>query len=141
MSNAVHGYGTQLQMGDGIGGYTTVAEVTEVGSPKVSANMVDVTNMMSTSGWREKLPTLLDGGDVSFKVNYLPADATHDGTAGFISLLKNRTRRSWKIILPDAGTTTWVFDAYVSGFEGGIPLDGVLTASLTLAITGAPTLP
>ena len=51
---------------------TTIAEVRDVGGPEQSAETDDATNQSSTGFYREKVSTLLDGGDFSFDCNYLP---------------------------------------------------------------------
>jgi len=54
--------------------------------------------------------------------------------------LKNRTKRNFQLVFPDVGATTWAFAAYVTGFEPSAPVDDLLGASVTLKITGQPTL-
>lgn len=141
MSNAVHGYGTSLQVADAVGVYTTVAEVKSIDGPQLDGNVVDVTNMDSSQGWREKIVTLMNAGQISFEVNYIPTGATHNATTGVLSLLKNRTKRNWKITYPDTGATVLgPFEAYVQSFRISAPLEGVLTGAVTLEVTGIPTL-
>lgn len=138
---AISAHGTLLKIGDGGGTevFTTIAEVRTIGGPKIEAIIKEVTHH-SSAGWVEKLPVLLDAGDVEFEVNFLPTDATHSYSTGLIKDLVNKTKRNFKLVFPDGGSTTWTFSAYVSNFEPDENADEELMASFTLSITGAPTL-
>ncbi len=143
MSNANFAQGTLLKLGDGatpVEGFTTIAEVTDIGGPSLALEIADVTNHSSLEGWREKIGTLLDAGEVSLSINYQPTHSTHNNTTGLIRDLRARTKRNFQLIFTDAGLTTWLFTALVTGFEPGEPIDGQLTADITLTITGKPTL-
>ena len=142
MSNAVFAHGTLLKAGDGAATevFTTVAEVTDIGGPSLALDPVEVTNHDSTAGWREFIGGLLDGGEVTLTINYIPANATHNATNGLIADMTARTKRNFQLVFPDSGTTTWSFTALVTAFEPGEPIDAQLTADVTLKITGQPTL-
>lgn len=119
--------------------FTTVAQVRSITGPGISANVVDITTHSATDPWRTKITTLLDAGDVSFEISFIPTDATHDHTSGLLLDFENRTLRNWQMVFPDSGATTWAFQAYVSKFSVTAPVDGVLTAAISLTITGKPT--
>lgn len=140
MSSALAAKGTLLKVGDGAGSetFTTIAEVLSIGGPSISQEALDVTNHSSTSGWKEYVGGLNDGGEVTFEVNYLPTNATHNATAGVLNDLENRTLRNFQLVFP--GSTTWSFAALVTKFEPSAPVDGVLRASISLKLSGVPTL-
>lgn len=139
MTNAVSGYGTLLQIDDGAGNYTTVAEVKDITGPGYEADTIEATNHSSSGAWREWLSGLLDGGEVTFDVNYLPGNATHDESAsGLFGLLLNRTRRNFRLVWPVTPTERVTFLGIVTGFEPSAPVDDVLTASVTVKVTGSP---
>lgn len=142
MTSAIGAYGTLLKIGDGGGPetFTTVAEVVNISAPSLALDTIDVTNHSSTAAWREFVAGLLDAGEVTFDINYIPTAATHNATNGLIRDLKNRTKRNFKLVFPDSGSTTWDFSAYVTGFEPDAPVDDKLAASVTLKLTGQPTL-
>lgn len=143
MSNALFALGTLLQIGDGAATsevFTTIAEVSDIGGPEIALESVEVTNHSSPSGWREKIGGILDGGNISLTINYQPTHATHNNTAGLIADLRQRTKRNFQLVFTDSGTTTWSFTALVTSFSPAEPIDGALTAEITLEITGAPTL-
>jgi predicted secreted protein len=139
---ATAGFGTLLKIGDGgtPETFTTIAEVQNISGPGLKMETVDVTSHSSTGAWRQKVATLLDAGDVTFDVLFSPTAPTHSQTSGLLRDMKNRTARNFTLTFPNVGATVWTFPAYVTGFEPGEPVDGALTASVTLTISGAPTL-
>lgn len=143
MSDAVAGFNSLLQIGDGATpteNFTTIAEVKDISGPSLSLNPVGVTNQSSTGGWAEFIGGLLDAGEVTFDINYLPTHATHNAATGLIRDLVNRTKRNFKLIFPNAGATTWAFTALVTAFSPSEPVADALTASVSLKISGQPTL-
>jgi len=138
----ISAFGTLLKIGDGGDPetFTTIAEVSSISGPGLSLDTIDVTHHSSTAGWREFVGGLLDAGEVSFDINYTPTDATHDASTGLIKDMVDRTVRNFQLVFPDTGNTTWSFSALVTGFEPSEPIDDKLAASVTLKLTGQPTL-
>ena len=120
---------------------TTVAGVTNISGPGLTLETIDVTNHSSTSGWREHVGGLKDGGEVSLDIVYDPAEATHmNASGGLLYELDQGTSESFSLTFSDTGATVWSFTAFVTSFEpSGAVADG-LTAAVTLKITGVPTL-
>jgi predicted secreted protein len=142
MTNALAGYGVLLKIGDGGGSetFTTIAEVKDIEGPELELEAKEVTSHDSPAGWREYIGTLLSGGEVSFDVNFIPTNATHSYSAGLIKDLVNRTKRNFKLVFPDGGSTTWTFAALVVGVKPSGPVEDELSAEVTLQVTGQPTL-
>lgn len=129
-------FGTLLKLGG-----TTIAGVKDISGPNLSLATPEVTNHSSTSGWREYVAGLKDGGEVTFTINYDPAGATHmNASGGLLYLLDQGSSGSFSLTFPDSGATAWSFTAFVTAFDPGLPVDGVMEGSVTLKITGAPTL-
>ena len=140
MSSATSGFGTLIKAGDAASPevFTTIAEVTNLSGPSLTTETIDVTNHSSASNFREKIASLKDGGEVTFSINYLPANATHkDATGGILNDWKNRTARNFQIVWSDSGSTTWPFTGIVTGFTPTAPIDGALTADVTITISAA----
>ena len=142
MTNALAGYGVLLKIGDGGGSetFTTIAEVRDIEGPELELEAKEVTSHDSPGGWREYIGTLLTGGEVSFDLNFIPTNATHSYSAGLIKDLVNRTKRNFKLVFPDGGSTTWTFAALVKGFKPSAAVEDELAAEATLQVTGQPTL-
>jgi predicted secreted protein len=138
---ATSGYGCVIKRGDGGGPevFTTIAGITNIGGPGMKADMIDVTSMDSP-GWKQYIVGLIDGGEFSLDINFMPQDATQSYTNGLLKDFANRTLRNFKLVLSDAAVTTWAFAAVVTGFEITAPVDGKLGAKVTLKISGQITL-
>lgn len=96
------------------------------------------TLVVNTFGWRNHLATLLDAGEVTVDLNFVPTNATQSGTAGILLDLKNKTRRNFQMLWSDG--TEWDYAAFVTGFKPGAAVDGKLSATVTMRMTGQPTL-
>lgn len=142
MTEAISAFGTLLKIGDGGSpeNFTTIAEVKDISLSHFARDMIDVTTHSSTEGWREFMAGLKSGGEVTFEINFLPTDATHSYAAGLLHDWEGGTLRNFKIVLTDAGNTTWTFAAIVSDFVPKAPVSGALTAAVTLKLSGKPTL-
>jgi len=133
-SNVTSTSGAQNLTGGANDAFTTIAEVKSITGPNFSLETIDATHHQSPSGHREILPSFKSAGEVGFDLNFLPGVGTHQT---LFTLWSNRTLRKYKIIYPDSGTTDWTFDAYVTGLSIGAPIDDILSASVTLMISGA----
>jgi len=134
--------GTLLKTGDGTSPevFTTIAQVVSIGGPSLSLDPLDVTSHSSLEGNKEFVGGLIDGGELTLEINFDPADATHNQAAGLLKLLKDRTIRNFELVFSDTASTKWTIPALVTGFEPGAPVDGKLSASVTLKVSGVPTL-
>ncbi len=136
---ATRGRGTKLQMQVGTP-YVTIAEVLDISGPTLARSTIDVTNHDSAADYREFITGTLDGGEVTFDVNYLPADPDHDATTGLIAVFESGAITNFKLIFTDSGTTTWDFAGLVVGFEVSAAIEDQLKASCTIKLSGQPTL-
>ena len=135
--------GTQLQMGDGATpteNFTPIAHLGDIQAPAIKLDTVEVTSHSDT--WKQRVATLLDGGDVTLSLNFDPAEATHKNAAGGITYAQlNKTLKNWKIQLPDQANSIIAFAAYVTDFQIDAPVAGKLAAKLKLQVSGAVTMP
>ena len=138
-SSAFWAYGSTLQLGNGATPevFTSIAEITELTPPAMSRDDIDVTNHGSADGYREFLPGLRDGGEVSCVANWLPNNATHDETTGLLESFNDDELHNWKIILPDT-IATIAFSGFLTAFEPDLPLEEQGTLSFTIKVSGKP---
>lgn len=120
--------------------FTTIAQVRDISGPGLSLDVEDVTTHDSTGAWEEVVATVLRSGEVTLDLVWDPATPTHSNGVGLLAVMPRRATRNFKVIFPDAASTTWSFAAEVTGFEPDAPHDGALTASVTLKLTGEVTL-
>ncbi len=140
-SSAIWAYGSILQLGDGATPevFTAIAEITELTPPQMSRDDIDVTSHQSSDGYREFISGLRDGGEVSFKANWLPTNSTHDGTTGILETFNDDVNHNWKIILPNT-LITIAFSGFLTAFEPDLPLEEQAQLSGTIKVSGKPTI-
>jgi len=120
--------------------YTTIAQVSALSGPSISGETVDVTTHDSPSGFRQFVAGLVDPGEVTFDLVFDYDVGTHaNASGGILYPLHQRTGRAFKITFTDSTPITVVFDAFVTSFEPDMSIDGAMTASLTLKLTGVLT--
>lgn len=129
----INAFGVQLQLGDGLGAYTAIANVTSV-NPSIERETIDVTAHDSPGGWLEKLGGLKDGGELTANVNYDPTK--HDV---LLDEFEKDDPSPWRVVWPDAAAY-WDVDAILTGFSPEGPHDDKATAEITLAVSGQPLL-
>lgn len=135
-------FGTLLQVGDGGDpeNFTTIGQVRDIGGPEYTRDTVESTHHSSPSGFEEHVGTIKRGNEVTFEINLDPSDATHDATNGLKADYESGVERNFQLVRADAGTTTDSFTALVTGVSEAHPVNGKLTANITLKLTGAPTI-
>lgn len=140
MTDAKAAFGTELQLGDGADPevFTKIAELIDP-SDEGSSEVVDVTAHTAPNPFREKIVTLLDAGEVTFDVNWVPSHATHNTTNGLRKIWVNRELRNWKLVFPTDPAVEDDFSAYVTNIGRSFPVAEGMQGSITLTITGKPT--
>lgn len=138
-TNAKIGHGVLLKIEDDNSpqNMVTVGEINSVSGPSISRDAVDATHSESPEKYREFIPGLKDGGDVTCELNMVPGSA---GTTLLLSQLDKDVPSACQILLPTTPAYAWTFEAILTGFEPDHPVEDKMTASVTLKITGKPTL-
>lgn len=128
------GFGALLKRGDGGNpeAFTTIAEVTNIGEVTTKLNVVDATHMESADAHMEKIPTILESGDITVDLNFLPGDTTQTALRNDAM---NRSLRNFQITVPGTAKV-FSFSAYVTSIGPAIPHDGKMVQSVTLTPTG-----
>ncbi|RYE64060.1 MAG: phage tail protein, partial [Oxalobacteraceae bacterium] len=81
MTEARIGYGTRYEIWNAtlpVPAFVFVAEVTSVTPGAASADRIDATHMMSPGRRREYIAGLIDNGEASFEINWVPGSATDE---------------------------------------------------------------
>lgn len=118
---------------------TTIGQVTSITAPSMEMGSVETTHLTSTA--RTFLPTIFDGAEVQFTVEWNDQDAalTQDDV---FTQFKAGTVDAWQIVYTwDDGGTTYTtevdFSAFVTAFPiDEVTVDNIATASITLKVTG-----
>lgn len=141
MGDGLAAFGTAFQIGNGATPevFTSIAEVVAIGGPGLAMEVVDVTSHGSAGAFREKVGGLLDGGDITLDLNFVPTAATHkEAVGGLLYNYTQRTVNNYKLIFADA--TYWILPCLITGFTPDNPVEGKIGASVTLTVAGEPTL-
>ncbi|MGW4641806.1 phage tail tube protein [Sphaerisporangium sp. NPDC004334] len=133
--SGVDGYGCQLQRSDMQVSpvFTSIAAVANIGGPEMEREAYDATHHSSPNGWREFVGGLKDGGEVSLELRYDPR--LHDVLVGDFD---DDEPRDYRLIWPAITGAQWDFKAIMTGFSPEGPHDDLLTAEITLKVTGQP---
>lgn len=134
----ISAFGTALKIGDGATSesFTEIEGVRSIDGPTQDMEIIDVTHHASTGSYREKLASFLDPGQISFDLLWSSANAQH---AQLLTDHANRTKRNFQLVYPDSGNEQYDFAAFIKGIKDSAAIDGALTKSVTLEISGAIT--
>ena len=99
MTLATLGAGAQFMRGNGASPevFTKIGEVTSISEIGETGNLVAVTNHDSpgTPPRAEYIGGILDGDEITFEANYIPANTTH---SGFITAAAAQASGSYRVI-------------------------------------------
>jgi len=136
-SEARIGWGTEFWLANAAGTLVELDEVTEIPFAEETADDVDVTHFKSPRRRKEYKLGLIEPGDGSLMLNYIPGSDTdvllreaHD--AG--------TVRAYRAILPDeAGEPAWQIDGFMLVKSRGraVPIGDRMTQTVNVRFTGA----
>ena len=127
-TSATSGFNTVLKKGT-----TALGEVSDLNGPSESRNWIDATHLTSDNQAKEYVAGLIDSGQVTGTLNFLPGNATQ---AALRTDMLAGTKDSYSLTFPDAATTVFSFTAGVAAVAPAAPKDGVLACSFTLQISG-----
>lgn len=140
MTDARIGYGTIYEIWDKtlqVPAFVEVAEVINVTPGEATADRVDATHMQSPNRRREYISGLIDNGEASFEINWVPGSDTDVMLREFFESGENVNHR---ITFPGAAPRVSVtYEASIIGFSKAIPIDDRMTATITVAVSGAET--
>lgn len=137
MTAAKIGYGSTYEIWDAslvTPAFVEVAEVINITPGEAVADRVDATHMQSPGRRREYISGLIDNGEASFEINWVPGSATDELLR---ELFASGATVEHRITFP--GDVTLTFDASIIGFSKVIPIDDRMTATITIAVSGEET--
>lgn len=131
------GLGAEFWLDNASNTLTQLSEIISVSPPNSQQDDVEATHMASPNRRREYVAGLIDDGEGTFEMNYVPGSASDILIRAAIT---DGDTRSYKIVLPVADGSTWEItgDCIVKGYERSTPIDDRMTATLTVRFTGSP---
>lgn len=139
-SEARIGWGAEIQLSTSASaaGLVELGEVKRFGVPSDQADEHEVTHFKSADRRKEYISGLIDSGEVSATINYVPGGATD---LLLTDALEDGTVRAVRFIIPDqVGAAAWQITT--SGFVKKYAPDDLepnapITATVTIRVTGA----
>ena len=129
-SNAVLGYNVDFSIYNG-SSYVQVAEVTNITWPGYKRDAVEVTYMDSASSFREYIAGLIDAGECTVEMNWVPSVSD--------VILAAMTAGVGQFKIQYSNAANIVFKAVVTQWSPQSPLGEKLSATATFKVTGVPT--
>lgn len=140
-SSAILGYGSffQVESFDSPGAMHYINEVMSITPPSFVVDQVDVTHMQSPGRIREFISGLIDPGEASFEMNFVPGSESDIFLFDWMNapITENR-RRTCRVTFPGTGFY-WEFSGEITGYEPELPTDDKATAAVTIKVTGTIT--
>lgn len=130
MTVAGIGYGSLFKVRIA-GVFTTIGEQASVTPPGVSVDSIDATHEESPNSYREFIPGLVDGGEVSGEIHYVPAGAAEEQLYSFVG-----TTQVCRNVFPSGAYAE--YSAFITGMEPDTPIDDKMVMSMTWKVTGEP---
>ncbi len=136
-SAALLGYGSVFEIEDdnSPGLFVPMAEVISITPPSAKLDQIDVTHMTSPSRRREFISGLIDSGEASFDMNFVPGSTADDRLFALLTLPVGVSRsRNLRISYPNG--VTWSFTGELTGYEPTVPVGDKMTAKVTFKVSG-----
>lgn len=133
MTDVTIGYNSTYEIYSG-GNFVAVGEVTVITPGEATTDRVEATHMQSPGRRREYIAGMIDSGEASFEINWIPGNSTDTLLRG---LLSSGEVTQHRITFPNGVTVT--YDAAVTGFTKALPIDDRMTATITVAVSGEET--
>jgi predicted secreted protein len=135
-TNVGIGLGARFYLDNASDVLTELSEILSVALPNSQVEDVEATHMQSPNRRREFVAGLIDDGEGTIEMNYVPGSATD---VLIVAALADGETRDYKVVLPVADGSTWEVtgDCIVKGYERNAPIDDRMTATLTVRFTGA----
>ena len=117
-----------------------IANLTTIGEIGLESEEIDVTTLDSANDFKEYIGGAKDGGSIDLEGNIV----TDAGLTKLYALANSRAIKKFKIEYPKKGTeataANWLVAGYISSCKDGEKtVDGLLTFSAGIRVSGAPT--
>lgn len=135
-SEAQIGYGTEFWLADAAGNLTELDEVTEIPFAEETADDVEVTHFKSPKKRKEYKGGLIEPGEGTITLNYIPGSPTDL----LIRAAHNDGKvRAYQARLPAPDDKSWVVDGFLIVKSRGraVPIGDRMTQTVNVRFTGA----
>lgn len=116
-------------------GTLTIGQIRSIDGPSGSGTDVDTTTLDSSSNFRTFSPGPTDPGELTLDLVYDKALNDH-GRLG--SYYASQVAKTWTVTDGSSTGPTRAFSGYIKSMGAAIPLDDVITCSVTIKVSGVP---
>lgn len=138
MTAAKTGWGGEFHFDNNSNVLTEWVEVKSFTLPNGETEKIDATHLKSPNRRREFISGMIDDGDLTVVLNYVPGSQTD---VDIMQAFTEGDTRDYMAVVPRA-TTDWEITGtgFISGVDRGeITPDGVMEATVTLTLVGSAT--
>lgn len=115
--------------------FTTIAELRNLTYPNLTKNALETTTHNELDD--AYVAGIRRHGELTFQVNFVPENATHDHLTGLQKSWFDGARDVWRISSPPSlPGVHWLFSGFVIGFAPVANVDEVYVADVTVRPTG-----
>lgn len=125
--NALSGHGTLISRNG-----TPIAELGDMTPPALTRNEFDTTTQDEDID--SYILGVLRRSAMTFPMNFIPTDGTHDHLTGLYAAIIDNDVDEYRVTFPDG--TEWIMSGMVQNIVPTAPLDGKLSANVTLRFSG-----
>lgn len=137
MVDVTIGYGSYYRIWDAslpTPALVPIAEVINIVPPGGTADRIDATHYRSPQRRRQYISGLIDSGEASFELHFIPGSPAD---VMIRNLQISGAIVQHQIEFPNGVTVS--YDASITGYEKTLPIDDRMTATVTIAPSGAET--
>lgn len=127
--NALSGHGTLIYRNG-----TPIAELGDITPTALTRNEFDTTTQDEDID--SYILGVLRRSAMTFPMNFIPTNGTHDHLTGLYQAIIDNVVDEYQVRFPDAAVTTWIMSGMVQNIVPTAPLDGKLSANVTLRFSG-----
>lgn len=128
---AISDVGTGVSISFGTSGFS--ARIQEVGGPSMSREAVKTTHLGTTGSHIFMPADLVDGGEVTLTIHHDPSLTIP------ISSAAETVTITWPVPAGLTNGATWAASMFMTGYNPGAQVDELMTAQVTLKVSGAIT--
>lgn len=133
-TNAFSGHGMLIyRQAGGTGTFDLIAELGDVTPPELMRNEFDATTQQEDID--SYVLGVLRRGPVTFPMNFIPDDPTHDHLTGVYNGIIDKTMDGWAFAHVDSGWNM-ICSGQVQKVTNKAPVDGKLSADVTVRLSG-----
>lgn len=126
--------GVTFKRGDGASSetFSALGEVTALSFGGSTRDMIDVTHLASTGGYREYIASFRDSGELTLELNY-----DHDSHETMLGDFESSDSVNYQVVFADTSVSTFSLTGFVSSLGVTSNVGEQIKASCTIKVTGA----